>query len=213
MTERARWSTLVLTLLVVGCGDTGRVRLDLSPLVARAGQLAQPIDRLSVSARSPQSPPLEVEVDRAEPVFELDLPAGPVLLEALGERADGAGFVPTYFGDTRIAVPPSGSVDVVLPAFPAGFLDVTVIIAPEDLPELAIVTFLARAPRPGQSPVFEAELVAGTIKRVLPTGVYTFRAAVSLNDGRSFSAVGPESAEITIPHGDGLVETLDLSEL
>jgi hypothetical protein len=212
MTERALlW--IVLATSLVACGDAGRVRLDLTDLFSRAGQLRQPVDRLSLTADTAQDEPVHVELTQADPVFELDLPAGPVLLEALGERADGAGFVPTYFGDARVVVPASGTADVVLRAFPAGYLDVSVVIAPEKLPEMAVVTFFARAPRPGQSTSFEARLVAGTIKRVLPTGAYTFRAAVSVDGGKTYKGVGPESAEIVIPHGAGLVETLDLSSL
>jgi hypothetical protein len=213
MTERIGVLGLVLAGSLVACGDSGSVRIDLTELFAHSNQLAQPIDRLTLTAQRAALDSVTVAITPADPVFELDLPAGPLLLEVLGERADGAGFVPTYFGDTRVVVPPSGSTEVTLPAFPAGFLDVTVVIAPEKLPDQAVVAFFARAPRPNQSPVYDAELVTGTLRRVLPAGAYTFRAAVSFNGGRSFTGVGPESAEIVIPHGAGLVETLDLSSL
>ncbi len=202
---------LVASLALTACaGDTGTLRFDLSGLARQDAQFALPIDRLRVAISGPQNGEVGVEVDLDNPVFDLSTASGPLYIEGFAERADGS---PTYYGDQRVVLPPNGVVEVVVPMFPAGLIDVTVLIDPEDAPRTAVVTFLPLAPRSEQSTAFDATFDVSKILRVLPSGEYTFRAQASFDGGETYEAVGPTSEVITIPAGGRLAETFDLTDL
>jgi len=202
---------LISILVLPACGgSSGTLHFDLSSLTSRLDALVMDVDRLSVKISGPQSGDVEVEVTLDEPIFDLSTASGPLYIEGLAERTDGS---PTYYGDRHVYLPPNGVVEVVVPMFPAGLIDVTVLINPEDAPSIAVVTFLPLAPRPEQSLAFDATFDVEKIKRVLPSGDYTFRAQASFDGGESYEAVGPESEIIVIPPGGVLAETFDLTNL
>ena len=58
----------------------------------------------------------------------------------------------------------------------------------------------------GEAPEFQI----GHVKRILPSGDYTFRAQASFDGGIEYVGVGPESGVITIVHGQVLGAVLDL---
>jgi hypothetical protein len=207
-------STLWLATALAACGDSSPgLIIDMSNLMIRKDALDLPVERLTVSISGPHAGEVQVEVTPDDPVFELSpLTSGPLYIEGLAEDENG---IPSYYGDLRVVLPPSGTAEVVLPMFPAGRIDVSVDIASENEPEIAVVTFAAaeRSLRPDQSRTFDATFVSRRLTRVLPSGFYTFRAQVSFDGGQSYEAIGPTSLEIEIPANGLLAETLDLTNI
>lgn len=206
-------SLVCLGLSLFGCGEKGAATfLELGGVLrdAQANGNGE-IDRLTLRVATSSDVTLfEVPLDSRQ--TEVDLPAGALLLEVLGERVDGTAAVPTYFGDLRVFITPGATASLTVPVFPAGLLDVEVLVDPEDVPDRAVVRFTAQAPRPEQSDVYLAEFLAGRIRRVLPAGDYTYRALASFDNGREFEAVGDEFEPITIEQGIVLSEIIDLRD-
>jgi hypothetical protein len=150
-----------------------------------------------------------------QPTVSLQVPVGTLYLEATGRGTVNGALVPTYYGDLLVPLQRGDAKDVVITMFPAGAMDVTVIISPERLKQLslALVSFHAQAPRTDESPVFGTKLAAGHVARVLPSGDYTYSAVVSFDGGESFEGVGPTSNVLTINQGEIFTATLDLSSI
>jgi hypothetical protein len=206
---------LAAAAALAACGQSQpSVSLDFSSLVSAAAsqQHALPIDELLVHFATPTFDVTE-QVAFDSPVVTLTVPSGPLYIEATARGDMGTGLVPTYYGDQRLSLQPGETRDVVINMFPAGAIDVTVLISAERLAQIsvALVYFDAIAPRTDQSTEFTTKFANSQVARVLPSGVYTYHAMLSFDGGQSFQSEGPTSNQITINPGEVLTAQLDLT--
>ncbi|MEM6531708.1 MAG: hypothetical protein AAF654_03760 [Myxococcota bacterium] len=203
--------TIAAAAWVTACGDgfDNEVRVTGAIQSAQISSVER-IDRLSlnvITATDLDSVDLPLDTLSAT----VALPSGALTLEVIGERQEADGtFTPVYFGDVAVFIAPGATADIVIPAFPAGALDVTVLLNPEDQPDQAVVSFTTLTPRPDQNDTYIATFDGERIRRILPSGTYTFLGQASFDGGREFEAVGDPSEPLFINQGEIISETLDL---
>lgn len=202
---------LVAGFCLTACGAAEQTELTLVTAIPSAQSgVSEPFDRATLNViTSTGTTSFDVPTDTV--TTTLDLPSGALTLELVIERVENDGsFVPVYFGDSSVFLAPGATATVRLPVFPAGALDVEILLDEENVPSRAVVTFNAQAPRPDQSASYLAVFRAGRIRRVLPAGTYTFEVQVSLDGGRGFDSVTDPSFPLEIVQGEILGERVDL---
>lgn len=218
----------VVTL--IACGEpTARVSIDLQALVDRAALTADRLDQVRVAVSAASTVPtedrrkeIELDVSERELTFEFELGPGRWLFEIVGAETDSSGSPnATYFGDLVVDLAPHSEVDIVIPVFPAGTLVVPIWIAKETEIVDAVVSFVPRVPRVGQSEIYRSRLIrpaqegsapatvdAYDVERILPTGDYDAFVDASVDgatylpaEGEPIPIIGATPDQLAIEQG------------
>ncbi|MEE8408939.1 MAG: hypothetical protein V3T05_05000, partial [Myxococcota bacterium] len=187
-----------LTVTACGASDPARVHISIADLVQHAAQNAVTFDRVVLRVHADDiDPTIEVTIDPKQLSFDLDVPAGRERnfeVEALN------GEVPEYWGLEIIdRLEPRSETDIEITVYPAGAVQATVSLCGGGaLPEGAVVTFTADAPRAGLPATLEAEVVGDTVRRTLPRGGYTVSGSFEA-DGATYNLA---AAQVEVRPGE-----------